>query len=90
MLSNLRFDFSKLGYKTHNKNPTKNTKKEQNQEKIIFSFAQMKGKCYCSGKSGHKLPQRHFKDKPKGEWAINKDQQSHTQKSKSGHNWKSK
>jgi hypothetical protein len=32
----------------------------------------MEGKCYCCGKTGHKLPQCHHKDKPKSEWAINK------------------
>jgi hypothetical protein len=32
----------------------------------------MEGKCYCCGKTGHKSPQCHHKEKPKSEWAINK------------------
>jgi hypothetical protein len=42
VLSNQRFDFLKPGYKTYNnKNSTENVKKEQDQEKINLSFAQM-------------------------------------------------
>jgi hypothetical protein len=82
VLSNHRFNFSKPGHKTLNKIPTKNIKKEQYQEKTNLSFAQMESKCYCCGKSGHKLLQCHFKDKPKAEWAINKVQQSHAQANK--------
>jgi hypothetical protein len=82
VLSNHRLDFSKQGHKTYHKNLTKNIKKEQDQEKINLSFAQMKGKCYCCKKTGHKLLQCCFKDKPKAEWAINKVQQSHDQANK--------
>jgi hypothetical protein len=39
MLSNHMFDFSKPGYKTHNKNSTENTKKEHTQENNNLSFA---------------------------------------------------
>jgi hypothetical protein len=61
---------------------TKNSKEEQDQEKINLYFAQIEGKCYCCGKSGHKLLQCCLKDKPKAEWAINKVQQSYAQANK--------
>jgi hypothetical protein len=41
---------------------------------------QLDGKCYCCGKSDHKLPACIYKDKSKSEWAINKSknkQESH-------------
>ncbi len=42
-------------------------------DEVNLSFAQMEGKCYCCGKTGHKSPQcRHKDSKPKDQWAINK------------------
>jgi hypothetical protein len=82
MLSNHHFNAIKQGSRFFNKNLTKNSKKEPEQEKINLSFAQLEGKCYCCGKTGHKSPQCQFKDKPKSEWSINKTQQSHAQTSK--------
>jgi hypothetical protein len=51
-----------------------NSKKETNgyDEVLQVSLAQLDAKCYCCGKSGHKLPACKYKDKPKSEWAINK------------------
>ena len=84
VLSNHRFDFSKReNFKNYTKIPTKVARRDQDQDKINLSFAQMEGKCYCCGKPGHKSPQCRFKDKPKHEWAINKVQQSHAQANKS-------
>jgi hypothetical protein len=57
VLSNHRFDTIKQGLRFFNKNSTKNSKKEPEQEKINLSFAQLEGKCYCCGKTGHKSPQ---------------------------------
>jgi hypothetical protein len=82
VLSNHHFDAIKLGSRFFNKNLTKNSKKELEQDKINLSFAQLQGKCYCCGKPGHKSPQCRFKDKPKLDWSINKTQQSHAQTSK--------
>ena len=82
VLSNHRFDFSKQVTKNQNQNNNEHPKKDQAQEKINLSFAQMVGKCYCCGKPGHRSPECRFKDKPKSEWAINKVQQSHAQASK--------
>jgi hypothetical protein len=82
VLSNHRFDAIKQGSRFFNKNPTKNYKKELEQEKINLCFAQLEEKCYCCGKTWHKSPQCQFKDKPKLEWSINKTQQSHAQTSK--------
>ena len=46
---------------------------EQNSNTLNLSFANIEGKCYCCGKSGHKSPQCRMKDKiPREEWAINK------------------
>ena len=82
VLSTHRFDYSKenkqepkksekFERKTENKN--KETKNED--EPLVLSFAQMEGKCYCCGKTGHKSPQCWMRDKiPKEEWAINKTQ----------------
>jgi hypothetical protein len=40
----------------------------------------MEGKCYCSGKPGHKSPECRSKEKIlREEWAINKSQQQHVQ-----------
>jgi hypothetical protein len=73
VLSNHKFDTTKQNYKNHQKHYQDQTKQEQEPEKINLSFAQMEGKCYCCGKPGHKSPQCRFKDKPKSEWAINKN-----------------
>jgi uncharacterized OB-fold protein len=45
---------------------------KQDEEKPELSFAQMEGRCYCCGKTGHTSPQCCHKDQPKHEWAINK------------------
>ena len=77
VLSNHKFDQVK-SYKNHsntNKNPQKTSKKDKESEKINLSFAQVEGKCYCFGKTGHMSPQCHFKDKPKEEWFFNKSPQ---------------
>jgi hypothetical protein len=42
-------------------------------------FAQLKGKCYCCGKPGHRSPECHEKNHPQEEWAIHKAKQSHLQ-----------
>ena len=44
---------------------------EENEDNLSLKFTQIKGKCYCCGKSGHKLPQCRFRNKPKPEWFIN-------------------
>jgi hypothetical protein len=59
-----------------------NSKKEtsENGEVLQVSVAQMDGKCFCCGKSGHKSPACKYKDKSMSEWAVNKSknkQQSH-------------
>jgi hypothetical protein len=65
VLSNHRFDTNKSSTKATNKHLGEQAKQEPEQEKINLSFAQLKGKCYCCGKAGHKSPQCQFKDKPK-------------------------
>jgi hypothetical protein len=65
VLSNHCFDAIKQSSRFFNKNSAKNANKEPEQEKINLSFAQLEGKCYCCGKTGHKSPQCRFKDKPK-------------------------
>ena len=68
-------------YKPNNsKKEVNNNNNNDNDEVLQISMAQMDGKCYCCGKSGHKSPACRYKDKPKAEWAINKSrnrQQSH-------------
>lgn len=58
VLSNHKFDTVKTTAKVHpaTKNTIDNSKKEPSQENLPLSFAQMEGKCYCCGKTGHKLP----------------------------------
>ena len=53
---------------------------EENEETFSLTFTQIEGKCYCCGKSGHKLPQCRFKNKQKSKWFINNFQL--TQKNK--------
>ena len=82
ILNNHKFD----GCYTISKQTQKsqNFKKEQdveeNEDNLSLTFTQIEGKCYCCGKSGHKLPQCRFKNKPKTEWFINNVQL--TQKNK--------
>ena len=55
----------------------KNIHDDQKHEKLqdILSFTQMKGRCFCCGKPGHKSPQCRQKHKiPREEWACNKTQ----------------
>ena len=73
-----------------NKNPQKSSKKDKESEKINLLFAQVEGKCYCCGKTGHMSPQCRFKDKPREDWFINKTQQSHVQTNKKEKSNKSK
>ena len=53
---------------------------EKNEETLSLTFTKIEGKCYCCGKSGHKSPQRRFKNKLKSKWFINNVQL--TQKNK--------
>ena len=77
VLSNHRFDSTGNNnsntHKNKNENSKDNQSKNENEEKLEMSFANIEGKCYCCGKSGHKSPTCRLKDKiPKEEWAINK------------------
>lgn len=57
-------------------NKEKSDKDNKDDEPIVLSFAQMEGRCYCCGKSGHKSTSCRYKDRPKNEWAINKTRAS--------------
>eukprot|EP00957_Ditylum_brightwellii_P169239 12881071-Ditylum_brightwellii.AAC.1 len=57
-----------------NNNNSNNTNKETD-ESPMLSFAQMEGKCYCCGKTGHKSPQCSRKNTiAQNDLAINKSQ----------------
>eukprot|EP00957_Ditylum_brightwellii_P057500 4359408-Ditylum_brightwellii.AAC.1 len=58
VLSNHRFDKKKFPKKKSQSenDDTENTTNEGD-ESPALSFAQMEGKCFCCGKSGHKSPQ---------------------------------
>lgn len=73
VLSNHRFD-NTSSYNNNNKIKNESSdSKIENEEKPEMSFANIEGKCYCCGKSGHKSPTCRLKDKiPKEDWAINK------------------
>lgn len=58
---------------------SRHQKISNNVEPINLTFTQIKGKCYCCGKPGHRSPQCRFKSKPKIEWAINAVPQSNAQ-----------
>jgi hypothetical protein len=82
VLSNHHFDNNKSNKtkKTDKKLKSENNVKKDEQE-VPLSFAQLKGKCYCCGKPGHRLPQCCKKDlKPCEEWFIHKAK-SHMQAS---------
>ena len=81
--------------KTYSDNKKKAYEKARAKEKedetpLNLSFAQMKGKCYCCGKSDHMSPDCPDKDKPKKEWAIAKftakQGQSHAQSGRKSSN----
>jgi hypothetical protein len=84
VLSNHKFDITKVkkpDQKHHNKSKPKEDKDEE--EVTPLSFAQMEGKCHCSGKPEHKSPECRSKEKiPREEWAINKSQQQQHVQSK--------
>jgi hypothetical protein len=88
--SNHRFDAVKPKPKPQggsvNKYKGKQGEKDKEDDVLpTLSFAQMKGKCYCCGKAGHRSPDCRQKDKiPKEEWVINKSQQHAIANSKSG------
>jgi hypothetical protein len=65
VLSNHRFDVSRLYKKPENKHPKPNKSKDAkaDEDDTPLSFAQMEGKCYCCGKAGHKSPDCRNKDK---------------------------
>jgi hypothetical protein len=74
VLSNHRFDNNKHNKtrKTDKKSKSDNNVNKEEQE-VPLSFAQLKGKCYCCGKPGHKSPQcREKVSKPREEWFIHK------------------
>jgi hypothetical protein len=79
VLSNHKFDVVKKKQENHNThhpraNPHKNKEKEEESTPLLF--AQMKGRCYCCGRPGHKSPDCRNKDKtPRDEWAIHMAQQ---------------
>ena len=91
VLSNHRFDNareSNISKKTYNRDRhqrndnDKNNNDKKDDVSPPLSFAQMEGKCYYCGKTGHKSPQSHHKNKTKREdWAINKTQMAHVKKS---------
>jgi hypothetical protein len=71
VLSNHPFDnfksSNKKGNKDNNKNNwDKNDKpdEKEGEQEITLSFAQLKGKCYCCGKPGHRSPECHEKNHP--------------------------
>jgi hypothetical protein len=85
-LSNHPFDNFKSNNKNGNKdnnnqdkNDTDKPNEKEDEQEITWSFAQLKEKCYCNGKPGHRSPQCHEKNHPREEWAIHKAKQSHLQ-----------
>jgi hypothetical protein len=67
--------FDNLGRKIgdKNKDSTERSKiHEDNSDLPELSFAQMEGRCYCCGKTGHKYPKCNDKNKTREEWYINK------------------
>jgi hypothetical protein len=87
VLSNHRFDNSNnktptdIGERDKDDNKEKNSQERTKEESPELSFAQMEGKCYCCGKSGHMSNNCRYKSKPKTEWVVNKVKQkeSHLQ-----------
>ena len=75
VLNNHRFNNIYIKNRNNNKANSikeKETNNKNNEEPLSLTFTQIKGKCYCCGKSGHKLPQCRFKDtKPKSDWVTN-------------------
>ena len=59
VLSNHRFDDAGETPKTNNQKDDKgkSSSKEEKEESLMLSFAQMEGKCHCCGKQAHKSPQ---------------------------------
>lgn len=87
-LSNHRFD-SGYGEKKRSSNGSNTSKNvstvkrdgvKQESQNPNLSFAQMEGKCYCCGKSGHKSPECRYNNKPKKEWTINRMKSSKEEK----------
>ena len=75
ILSNHTFDetYNKIRQTQKLQNVNEENKNEYNNKPISMIFAQIKGQCYCCGKSGHKSPECNSKNSiPTAEWWINK------------------
>ena len=76
ILNNHKFDryYTKSKQSQRSQNFKKEQDGEENEDNLSLTFTQIEGNCYCCGKSGHKLPQCRYENKPKPEWFINNGQ----------------
>ena len=83
VLNNHKFDDSYTKSRMHGKSQKSNEQENDNEKEqpLLLTFAQVQGKCYCCGKSGHRSTQCKLKDKiPKEDWYINNVQLTQTNK----------
>ena len=81
-----RYPFDEKNKHEGGKKKHDNKGKNDKEDPIMLSFAQMEGRCYCCGKATHRSDKCRQRDKiPKEEWAINRAKsedkpQSHAQR----------
>ena len=72
VLSRHPYDIKKK--KNDDKKKGNDVNKNDKDDPVVLSFAQLEGRCWCCGKTNHKSDKCRLREKiPKKEWAINNE-----------------